>query len=115
MSEPQTSDPHNHLVPVYEILQLPLDDNVLLVVMLYLTHIDRVRFTTVGEAVECFWQLLEVCVAFVSILQLQVSYDHAMTRAYNFYITTILHIGEYISSYWAHAITSTSALLVILR
>lgn len=66
MSEPQASDPHNHSSPVYEILQSPLDDNILLMVRPYLVHVDRVRFATVGEAIECFRQLFEVCMTFVS-------------------------------------------------
>ena len=68
MSEPQASDPHNHSVPVYEILQSPLDNNVLLMAMPYLIRIDRVKFATVGEAVECFRQLFEVRVTFVPVL-----------------------------------------------
>ncbi|KAM5533174.1 hypothetical protein V8D89_013130 [Ganoderma adspersum] len=59
MSEPQASDRHNHSVPVYEVLQSPLDNNVLFLVMPYLVDIDRVKFATVGEAMECFRQLFE--------------------------------------------------------
>ena len=66
MSEPQASDRHNYSVPVYEILQSPLDENVLILVMPYLARIYSVKFATVGEAVECFRQLFEVSMVFVS-------------------------------------------------
>ncbi|PIL35991.1 hypothetical protein GSI_01651 [Ganoderma sinense ZZ0214-1] len=59
MSEPQASDPHNHSVPVYDILQSPLDEDIVLLVMPYLIRIDELKFATVGEAVECFRQLFE--------------------------------------------------------
>ena len=60
MSELQAGDRHNHSIPIYEILQSPLDDNVLFMAMPYLITVDMVKFTTVGEAVECFRQLFEV-------------------------------------------------------
>ena len=66
MSEPQASDRHNYSVPVYKILQSPLDENVLILVMPYLARIYSVKFATVGEAVECFRQLFEVSMVFVS-------------------------------------------------
>ena len=65
MSEPQASDRHNHSIPVYEILRSPLDENVLVLAMPYLIRIDRVKFATVGEAVECLRQLFEVGAASV--------------------------------------------------
>lgn len=67
MSEPQASDHHNHSIPVYDILQSPLDSNVLFMAMPYLVRINRVKFATVGEVVECFRQLFEVCVVIVSV------------------------------------------------
>ncbi|PIL35987.1 hypothetical protein GSI_01647 [Ganoderma sinense ZZ0214-1] len=59
MSDPQASDPHNHAVPIYDILQSPLDEDIVLLVMPYLIRIDELKFATVGEAVECFRQLFE--------------------------------------------------------
>ncbi len=70
MSEPQASDRHNHSIPVYEVLQSPLDDNLLFLAMPYLVRINRVKFATVGEAVECFRQLFEVRAAFFPVRQL---------------------------------------------
>ncbi|KAM5533182.1 hypothetical protein V8D89_013138 [Ganoderma adspersum] len=59
MSEPQASDPHNHSIPVYDILQSPLDENIVFLAMPYLIRVDTLKFATVGEAVECFRQLFE--------------------------------------------------------
>lgn len=53
-------DPTNHTVPLYEILQSPLDPDCFFIVMPYLTRIYTVKFATVGEAMECFRQLFEV-------------------------------------------------------
>ncbi len=55
------SDPSNHTVPLLEILQSPLDPNVIFIVMPYLLRIYTVKFATVGEAVECLHQLFKVC------------------------------------------------------
>ncbi|KAI1795567.1 kinase-like domain-containing protein, partial [Ganoderma leucocontextum] len=59
MSEPLTSDRRNHSIPVYDILQSLLDEDVLFLVMPYLVRINTLKFATVGEAVECFRQLFE--------------------------------------------------------
>lgn len=53
-------DPTNHTVPLYEILQSPLDPDCFFIVMPYLTLIHMIKFATVGEAMECFRQLFEV-------------------------------------------------------
>ncbi|KAI0368266.1 hypothetical protein BV20DRAFT_1022672 [Pilatotrama ljubarskyi] len=57
--QPLASDPHNHCVPIYEVLELPSDSSVLLLVMPFLRVYSNPRFATVGEAVECFRQLFE--------------------------------------------------------
>lgn len=62
MSEPQASDSRNHSIPVYDILQSPLDENVVFLAMPYLMRVDTLKFATMGEAVECFRQLFEVWV-----------------------------------------------------
>ncbi|KAI0363085.1 hypothetical protein BV20DRAFT_956448 [Pilatotrama ljubarskyi] len=58
-TEPQASDPRNHCVPIYDVLQSPLDDNMQILIMPYLMEYKGVRFSTVGEAVECIRQLFE--------------------------------------------------------
>ncbi|KAJ8509195.1 hypothetical protein ONZ45_g8608 [Pleurotus djamor] len=58
-SGPIAADPHNHCVPVYEILQVPEDDDLLLLVMPLLRVHDDPRFDTIGECVEFFRQVFE--------------------------------------------------------
>ncbi|RPD78663.1 kinase-like protein [Lentinus tigrinus ALCF2SS1-7] len=58
-TEPLASDPHNRTVPLYDVLQSPLDSNITLLVMPYLVRTHEYKFVTVGEAVECFRQLFE--------------------------------------------------------
>ncbi|KAI0779522.1 hypothetical protein C8Q74DRAFT_1367404 [Fomes fomentarius] len=57
--QPRASDSRNHAVPLYDVLQWPRDKNVIILVMPYLVPIQKVRFMTIREAVECFRQLLE--------------------------------------------------------
>ncbi len=59
-TEPLASDPHNHSIHVYDVLQSPLDDNITFLVMPYLIRIHKHKYATVGEALECFRQLFEV-------------------------------------------------------
>ncbi|GBE80560.1 hypothetical protein SCP_0302750 [Sparassis crispa] len=58
-SPPLTSDPRNHCVSIYETLQDPTEEDVVLLVMPLLRLYDEPRFETVGEAVEFFWQMIE--------------------------------------------------------
>ena len=60
MSSNVASDARNHTVPVYDILQSALDEKIVFLVMPYLLRNNTVKFATVGEAMECFRQLLEV-------------------------------------------------------
>jgi hypothetical protein len=51
-SEPLASDPKNHCVPIYEVLEVPdVEDTILLVMPL---------LRTVGESVDFFQQIFEV-------------------------------------------------------
>jgi hypothetical protein len=54
------SDPRNHCVPVFDVLQVPDNDDMVLLVMPFFRPYDKPRFDTFGEAVECFRQLFEV-------------------------------------------------------
>ncbi|KDQ55744.1 hypothetical protein JAAARDRAFT_133573 [Jaapia argillacea MUCL 33604] len=58
-SDPLSSDPHNHCVPVIEVLQVPDDEDTLLLVMPFLRPFDDPRFDTVGEAVAFFQQVFQ--------------------------------------------------------
>ena len=61
-----SSDPHkshlkNHCVPIFEVLADPNDDDSFMLVMPLLRAFDNPRFLTVGEAIEFFRQIFEVC------------------------------------------------------
>ncbi|RDX54870.1 hypothetical protein OH76DRAFT_1478385 [Lentinus brumalis] len=58
-TEPLALNPHNHSIPLYDVLQSPRDETATLLVMPYLVRIHQYPFATVGEAVECFRQLFE--------------------------------------------------------
>ncbi|KAJ7156551.1 hypothetical protein C8R43DRAFT_1065471 [Mycena crocata] len=57
-AEPQGSDPENHCVPIYEVLQTP-DPNLKFIAMPLLARYDKPRFDTIGEAVSFFRQIFE--------------------------------------------------------
>jgi hypothetical protein len=61
-SEPLASDPRNHCVPIYDVLQVPDDDELILLVMplLHEHSGDELPFDTIGEAVEFIRQIFEV-------------------------------------------------------
>ncbi|KZT71765.1 hypothetical protein DAEQUDRAFT_706500 [Daedalea quercina L-15889] len=57
--EPKKSDPRNHCVQVFEVLQDPDDEATSILVMPFLKTYNEPRFQTVGESVEFFRQSLE--------------------------------------------------------
>jgi hypothetical protein len=59
-SESLLSDPTNHCIPVYEVLQVPDDEKYIILVMPFVRPFDDPRFETCGEIIECFRQILEV-------------------------------------------------------
>ncbi|EPQ57121.1 hypothetical protein GLOTRDRAFT_115170 [Gloeophyllum trabeum ATCC 11539] len=59
VSEPLASDTRNRTVPIYEILQLPNDEDEVLLVMPLLRRYDSPRFDTVGEVIAFLKQILE--------------------------------------------------------
>ena len=58
-SEPARSHPKNHSTPIYEVLDVPDNDDSVLV-MPVLDAFNRPPFETVGEVLECFRQVFEV-------------------------------------------------------
>lgn len=62
--EPLRSHPKNHCVPLFEALDVPDDYELSILVYPLLRPYDNPGFGTVGEALECIRQLLEVCSAF---------------------------------------------------
>ena len=59
-SSPLATEPSNHSVPVYEVLQSPFMEDIQFLVMPYLIRIYDVKFATIGETIECLRQLFEV-------------------------------------------------------
>ena len=54
------SDPRNHCIPLYEVLDVPDDPDIAILVLPLLRDFDDPQMETVGEAVEFFRQVLEV-------------------------------------------------------
>ena len=59
-SPPFSSEPRNHCIPVYDVLQDPDDDKYQLMVLPLLRSYASPRFDTIGEAIECFRQTIQV-------------------------------------------------------
>jgi len=53
------SDPHNHSVPLYEVLEVPEDPDYNILVIPHLRRLEVPRFHTVGEGIEFFRQIFE--------------------------------------------------------
>lgn len=72
-SEPLASDPMNHCIPIYEVLTIPDKEDRILLVMPLLRDVYSPPCDTIGEAVDFFAQIFEVC----PILIPSVSFYHA--------------------------------------
>ncbi|EIN06250.1 hypothetical protein PUNSTDRAFT_127605 [Punctularia strigosozonata HHB-11173 SS5] len=57
-SEPFVSDPRNHCVPIYEIMEVPGED-LRLIVMPLLREYEDPKWDTIGEVVSCIQQIFE--------------------------------------------------------
>ena len=61
-SEPLKSDRKNHCVPIFEVLDVPDREDDFILVMPLLRDFRSPRFVTVGEVVEFFYEVTEVCI-----------------------------------------------------
>ncbi|EPQ57119.1 hypothetical protein GLOTRDRAFT_127494 [Gloeophyllum trabeum ATCC 11539] len=59
LSDELKSDPRNHTAPIYEVLQVPDDEDAVLIVMPFFRKYDSPRFDTVGEVIACIRQILQ--------------------------------------------------------
>lgn len=59
-SPEQLQDADNHCVPLYEILEVPDDDDHVVLVMPLLRRWDNPRFDTIGECLDMFLQIFRV-------------------------------------------------------
>lgn len=61
LSSPELSeDPHNHCVPVHEMLEIPDDDGFAILVLPLLRSFKSPRFDTIGECIDFFQQIFKV-------------------------------------------------------
>ncbi|KAG2076601.1 hypothetical protein BDR04DRAFT_1125659 [Suillus decipiens] len=58
-SSPHSEDPANHCVPICDVLEVPTDDDLAILVMPLLRDATDPFFDTVGEVVDCVHQLFE--------------------------------------------------------
>lgn len=59
------SDPHNHCVRILEVLPVPGADAEKILVMVWMRNVMDPRFRTIGEAIQFFKEMIEVCVSLV--------------------------------------------------
>lgn len=93
-TEPRASDPRNHCVPIYEVLDVPDESDVKVLVMPLLRKFDDPRLETVGEAVEFFRQVFEVCLRSTCILR--VLFIDRTRRACSSCMNIMLLTGQHI-------------------
>jgi hypothetical protein len=55
-----TNDPRNHCIPIFDVLEVPYEDETAIIVMPFLRPFYTPRFETRGEVLEFFRQILEV-------------------------------------------------------
>lgn len=63
-AEPLSSDPRNHCVQLLEVLPVPDDDDLTIMVFPFLTPFDSPFFRTVGEVVDFLSQVFEVSLVY---------------------------------------------------
>lgn len=66
-SEEVASHPENHCVPLWDVLEDPSEDKVLILVMPLLRSCNDPEFETIGEVVDFIRQLITVCQLFISV------------------------------------------------
>ena len=63
-SEEIASHPRNHCVSIYDVLDIPEDEEHFILVLPLLREYDDPRIKSIGEAVEFFRQIFEVCICY---------------------------------------------------
>lgn len=60
-SEPHASNPRNHCIPLYDVMEIPNTNPLRLALVIpFMRKFDDPQFTTVSEAVDFFAQIIEV-------------------------------------------------------
>jgi serine/threonine protein kinase len=79
-SEPLISNPDNHCVPLYDVMDHPSEPDIIILVMPYLRKYDSPAFHTIGESVEFFRQAFK---------GLQFMHSHRVAHRYVSFSITI--------------------------
>lgn len=58
--EPMKSDPSNHCIPILEVLNTPIPENPVILVMPLVQDFRVPSFVTIGETIDFFRQIFEV-------------------------------------------------------
>ena len=90
-SEPLASDPKNHCVPIYDVLQVPDVDDRIILVMPLLRKYNRPPMQTFGESVDFFQQVFEVRANYV--WDFSYSSHSVISRDYNSCTIITSHTG----------------------
>jgi serine/threonine protein kinase len=108
--------PRNHCVPILDTIDMEGNEPETIIVMPLLRRFDTPRFDTLGEVVEFFRQIFEVCVCYYQALLdslcnfcqgLQYMHEHGVAHRY-FYLT-IIH--EHLPIPFTRDITSWNVLM----
>ena len=93
-SEPFKSDPRNRCIPIYEVLNVPNDDDKSILVMPLFRRYDDPKFQTVGEVLEFFHQIFEVHVSLLHESYTLTSSDTRRVHSKYPHIWLLLEEGE---------------------
>ncbi|KAK0207433.1 hypothetical protein IW262DRAFT_1282108 [Armillaria fumosa] len=74
-SQPLASDPKNHCVPIFDVLQSLLNDDMKIIVMPHLYDFNETPFDTSSELLDCFHQIFEMGFMFVDCMLLNIMLD----------------------------------------
>ena len=66
-SPPLRQDPRNNCIELEDVISIPDDNNSEILVFPLLHPFDTPRFDTIGECVDCFQQMFQVC-SFLAIV-----------------------------------------------
>ena len=89
-TEPLASHPRNHCVEIIDVLDVPDEEHLHLLVMPLLRPFDDPLFDTVGEVIDYFAQVFEVCPA----IHWRYVTQFTVIRRWSLCMTVMLHIGE---------------------
>ena len=99
-SGPLAADPHNHCVPILEVLQVPDDEDKVVLVMPLLRSWDNPPLETIGTAVDLFSQIFEVCPGNILMIFNLALRAHVAYRDCSSCISTMSRTGRHQGHYF---------------